>query len=305
MSRVHRGPKTMLAAAGCVAALATGVAVPATASAATTSICTSARHPRIAGRISRGIASAIASRPGSFVGLAASDPAEGLSCSYRQSTHFYSASVVKATILSALLLKEGGPAHLTTAQRNLARLMITQSSNSAATALWNEVGITGMQRFLNSAGMGQTILNHDAWGLTLITAHDELRLLQLLTARGPVLSGASRHYVLTLMAQVISAERWGVSAGAPSNVTVHIKNGWLPYPGGDDWRINSIGAFTGKGITYEIVILTGPPDGDGQGESYGIDTIQLAAAVINRNLAGTSASTAAPPSDGSLDAPGG
>ena len=79
-------------------------------------------------------------------------------------------------------------------------------------------------------------------------------------------------------------------------MTVHIKNGWLPYPGDDDWRINSIGAFTGKGITYQIAILTGPPDGDGQGESYGITTIQAAAAVINRNLAGTSASTVAPPS---------
>ncbi len=308
MSRMSRGPKTMLAAAGCVAVVAAGAAVPATASAASTaaaSICTSARHPRIAGRISRGIAAAIASRPGSFVGLAAADPAEDLTCSYRESTHFYSASVIKATILSALLFKKGGPGHLTARERSQAYLMITQSSNSAATYLWDDVGISNIQRFLNHAGMGQTILNHEAWGLTLITAHDELRLLQLLTARSPVLSGPSRHYVLSLMAQVISAERWGVSAGAPSNVTVHIKNGWLPYPGDDDWRINSIGAFTGKGITYQIAILTGPPDGDGQGESYGITTIQDAAAVINRNLAGTSASTVAPPSDPSLDAPGG
>ena len=65
--------------------------------------------------------------------------------------------------------------------------MITQSSNSAATTLWDEVGISNIQRFLNQAGMGQTILNHEAWGLTLITAHDELRLLQLLTARIAVL----------------------------------------------------------------------------------------------------------------------
>ncbi len=239
------------------------------------------------------------------MGLAASDPAEGLTCSYRQSTHFYSASVIKVTILSALLLKKGGPGHLTTRERNQAFLMITQSSNSAATYLWDDVGISHIQHFLNEAGMGQTILNDEAWGLTLITPHDELRLLQLLTARGPVLSGPSRHYVLSLMAQVVSYERWGVSAGAPSGVTVHIKNGWLPYPGSNDWRINSIGAFTGKGITYEIAILTGPSGGAGQAESYGIDTIQLAAAAINRNLAGTSASTVVPPSDASLDAPGG
>jgi hypothetical protein len=308
MSRIRRGPRTMLAAGGCVAALAAGIAVPATASAATTSICTSARHPRIAARISRGIASVIANRTASFVGLAASDPADGLTCSYRQSAHFYSASVIKVTILSALLLKEGGPANLTASQRSLAVQMITQSSNAAATRLWNEVGISGMQRFLDRAGMGQTVLNHQAWGLTLITPHDELRLLQLLTARGPVLSGRSRHYVLTLMAQVISGERWGVSFDAPSNVTVHIKNGWLPFPGANDWRINSIGAFTGKGITYQIAILTGPSGGAGQREAYGIETIQEAAGFINRNLAGTSAVTSAPPappSSSSLDAPGG
>jgi hypothetical protein len=308
MSRIQRGPLTILAAAGCVTALATAAAVPATANAATTTrICTSARHPRIAGRISGGIAAALKRRPGSFVGLAVADPAERLTCALNQSVHFYAASVVKVTILSALLLKEGGPGHLTRAQRNLAYLMITQSSNSAAQTLWEEVGVSHVQRFLNEAGMGQTILNN-AWGLTRITAHDELRLLQLLTSRGTVLSNASRSYVLSLMSQVIASERWGVSAAAPSNVTVHIKNGWLPYPRAIDWRINSIGAFTGNGISYQIVILTGPPDDEGQGESYGIQTIEAAARVINRNLAGKSAASSvppAPPTDNELDAPGG
>lgn len=264
-------------------------------------------HPRLAARISRGIAAAVASRGGSFEGLAASDAADGLSCRLHQWQHFYSASVIKVTILSALLLKEGGPGSLTSAQRNLAYLMITQSSNSAAQALWEEVGISHVQRFLNAAGMSNTILN-SAWGLTLITAHDELTLLHLLTTKGPVLSGSSRSYVLRLMAEVIGSERWGVSAGAPSSVTVHIKNGWLPYPGAADWRINSIGAFTGKGVAYQMVILTRPPDDEGQGESYGIETIEAIAAVINRNLAGNLASSTAPPApptDGELTAPGG
>ena len=98
-----------------------------------------------------------------------------------------------------------------------------------------------------------------------------------------MLNGRSRNYVLQLMAEVIPSERWGVSAGAPADVTVHIKNGWLPYPGANDWRINSIGAFTGMGITYQIAILTGPPAGGSQSEGYGITTIQDVAAVINRN----------------------
>ena len=70
-------------------------------------------------------------------------------------------------------------------------------------------------------------------------------------------------------------------------MTVHVKNGWLPYPdtdlGASDWHINSIGAFTGTNISYQIVILT-EPHGP-QSESYGITTIQDAAVVINRDLA--------------------
>lgn len=277
------------------------------AAAARTAICTSAKRPRLAARISRRISSILAQRTGSVVGLAASDTADGLTCALRQSVHFYSASVIKVTIISALLLKEGGPAHLTTAQRDLAYVMITQSSNSAATKLWNEVGLSHMQRFLNAARMRQTVLS-EAWGLTLITAHDELRLLHVLTTRGKVLGSSSRAYVMRLMARVVPAERWGVSAGAPNDVTVHIKNGWLPYPNANDWRINSIGAFTGKGIAYQIVILTAPPSvSEGQTESYGIQTVEDAAGVINRQLAGVSASSSVPPppTSAQLDAPGG
>ena len=37
----------------------------------------------------------------------------------------------------------------------------------------------------------------------------------------------------------MAGQRWGVPAGAPGKVTVHVKNGWLPYP--VHWHINSIG----------------------------------------------------------------
>jgi Beta-lactamase enzyme family len=221
--------------------------------------------------------------------------------------HFYAASVIKVTIISALLHKVGGPSRLTATQRHLAYLMITQSNNNAATALWNDVGMTDMQAFLKKAGMRHTILS-DAWGLTQITAQDELTLLHVLTKSNKVLGKSSHQYVLRLMAEVIPSERWGVSAGAPSDVTVHLKNGWLPYPKAIDWRINSIGAFTGKHIGYQIVVLTGPATAAGQGESYGIQTVQLVADVINRILARTQGKTSpapAVPGPAALRAPGG
>jgi beta-lactamase class A len=312
MERIRRTAVTtsvaimILASAGAVA-MTPAVAAPggSTAALAASHICTSAKHPKLAARISRGIRAALAGRTHSVVGLAAADAAVGLSCRFNQKLHFYAASVIKVTIISALLLKVHGPSGLTKAQGQLADLMITQSDNNAATALWNDVGMTDMQRFLNKAGMRHTVLSY-AWGLTLITAQDELTLLQLLTNPGKVLGKNSRNYVLSLMSYVIPAERWGVPAGAPSDVTVHVKNGWLPYPRAADWNINSVGAFTGNHIDYQIVILTGPSAG-GQTESYGIQTVQAAAMVINRQLAGRGARStpASLPDSAALAAPGG
>ena len=235
MNCFRQRPAAVLVTAGCAAGLAVAAAMPATAAvgraaSAASGICRSAKHPMLAARISKGIAAALAGRADSFVGMAASDAAEDLTCKLRETDHFYAASVIKVTIISSLLRKVGGPAGMTRAQHDLAYQMITQSSNSAAQKLWKEVGIDHVQDFLTAVGMRHTILNN-AWGLTLLTPQDELTLLDVLTTKGKVLSNSSRGYVLWLMSKVIPSERWGVSADAPSGVTVHIKNGWLPYPG--------------------------------------------------------------------------
>jgi beta-lactamase class A len=236
--------------------------------------------------MARGIDSALSGRD-SDVGLAVADPAFDLTCDLDPARHFDSASAIKATIISALLYKVHGPGHLTSAQRGLAWRMITESSNDAATDLWNEVGITSLQRFLDAAGMRHTILDDFAWGLSQLTAHDELTLLTVLTTHGPVLSPASRGYVLWLMSKVTASQRWGVPAGAPADVTVSVKNGWLPDPFTGAWHVNSIGAFRSLGryrsrhIGYQIAVLT---DGN-PSEAYGINTIQVAAEVINRDIA--------------------
>lgn len=300
MSRVGRNLLAAATAAATVAVVTATTFSPALAAAGkpaagraaastSTGACTSAKHPKLAARISKYVTAALARRPYSSVGMTVDDRSIGLTCSLHASEHFISASVIKVTILSALLLKEHGPSHLTAAQRTLAQEMITESDDDAATALWNEVGIPGMQTFLNRAGMRHTVLNA-AWGLTELTAHDEMTLLHHLTTSNKVLGKNSRKYVLTLMAEVVASQRWGVSADAPPDVTVHIKNGWLPYPDDDlsssDWHVNSIGAFTGKHIGYQIVVLTAPSSASDpeQTEGYGITTIEDAAGVVNREL---------------------
>ena len=262
-------------------AVALFVALPGHGSAvAAAELCSSSAHPALAGRISEGIEAARRGRE-SFVAVEVDDPGAGIVCRLDSGTHFDSASVVKVTILGTLL-RDAQAAHrsLTSQERALAWAMITRSDNDAASALWDEDGHVRLQRFLDAAGMTETVLGPDgAWGLTRITAADETRLLWLLLQPNRVLDTASRDYALALMADVIPSQRWGVPAGAPRSLVVHVKNGWLPLsPFG--WRINSIGWFTGHGQKYSIVVLTQ----DNPTMAYGVSTVERIAEAVNRDL---------------------
>jgi hypothetical protein len=252
--------------------------------------CLSKAHPRLAARLARDIHTALQGRVSS-VALRVEDRSEDLGCFLNTTTHFDSASVVKVEILGTLL-REAETQHrnLTASEVRLARLMITQSDNNAASALWAHVGRGRLRYFLSRAGMRQTQLGPGGyWGLTLITAHDERLLLDLIMYPNPVLDTASRNFALNLMAQVIPAQRWGVPAGAPADLTVHVKNGWLPLAT-HGWRIHSIGCFTGHHRGYIIVALTE----DNPTMAYGITTIQRVAEVIHRQL-NPAATTFVPP----------
>jgi len=282
---------TMIGGTAANAAIAGRLAsAAAQASAHVSCVSKSPDNDRLAERMARDIDDKLTGRV-STVGLKEIDNRTGVTCTYHPTTHFYAASVIKATILAALLrTAQEQRRHLTSSERRLAWLMITQSDNDAATALWNQEGPTRMQHLLNLAKMTQTKLAH-AWGLSLLTAHDEILLLSLLSSPNRILSLRSRLYAQNLMSHVISSQRWGVPAGAPTGVQVGVKNGWLPYPASDDWEINSIGFFrdTKPFRDYEIVVLTH----DNPTMSYGISTIAGAARAIHRDL-NPSATTAIP-----------
>jgi hypothetical protein len=265
------------------AVAARGVALggASTPAAAPSVVCTTAtdRHHPLASRMSGDIAAALQGRS-SIVGLKVTDSRTGVTCKVHQGWHFHAASIAKVIILGALLR------HLMAKHRDLSpdqvtltTEMITESSNSAATTLWDEVGRRHLQRFLNLARMTHTHLGPGVyWGLTRVTAHDELRLLKQLKSRRSVLDKPSRSYALSLMASVIPSQRWGVTAGAPTKLTAHVKNGWLPDP--VLWVINSIGLFTGPHRSYRIAVLTrGNPT-----MTYGVGTVQAVAEVINHEL---------------------
>jgi beta-lactamase class A len=248
--------------------------------AGSSTVCHSSAHGALAARLTRAIQAA---RHGhlSTVAVEVDDPGIRLVCRLNSSWHFDSASVVKVTILGALLRQaQDQHRHLTSTEKALAWAMITRSDNGAASALWAELGHGYLQHFLNLARMTHTFLGPDGlWGVTQITASDEALLLRLLLAKNRVLDTSARNYALSLMAHVIAVQRWGVPAGAPAGLTVHVKNGWLPLDT-HGWRIHSIGCFTGHGGGYSIVVLTQ----DNPTMAYGIATIEAIAEVINRDL---------------------
>jgi beta-lactamase class A len=272
---------SLIALAGPAPAATAANGRPAAVSVTTPAVaCTSASHPAVAATLARDIQAARRGRS-STVALWVDDPGAGITCSLSGSARFDSASIVKVTILGAVLRKAlDQNRFLTSSETTLLRAMITKSDNNAASTLWARLGRSYLQHFLNLAGMRQTVLGPGGyWGLTQITAHDEMLLLRLLLTSNTVLSANSRGYALGLMAQVISSQRWGVPAGAPRTVTVHVKNGWLPRAS-HGWRINSIGGFTWPGGWYSIVVLSM----DNPTMSYGITTAEAVARVIHRDL---------------------
>ncbi|MEV7993079.1 serine hydrolase [Streptomyces sp. NPDC086077] len=258
-----------------VAAASPAVAAPAPAVS-----CTSAKAG-LAAKLKKDITAALANRKGT-VAVGLYDRTTRTTCTLRSTSAYDSASVVKVTVLAALLwdAKKHGR-YLTARETSLATAMITKSDNAATSTLWKQLGLTKIKGFLTAAGMTQTKPGANGyWGLTRITVNDEQKLLKLVTAKNTVLSDNSRAYILKLMGQVVSSQRWGTPYGVPSGVSVAVKNGWLQRAT-YGWRVHSVGAFKGRGHDYMITVLT-------HGNStmnYGVATIQGVAKVIHRDLA--------------------
>ncbi|MGW0497578.1 serine hydrolase [Streptomyces sp. NPDC003007] len=268
------------------AAVGTGVLVPLVAAAtpaaaaAPAVTCTSAKAG-LAAKLKKDITAALATRKGT-VAVGLYDRSTNTTCTLRASSAYDSASVVKVTVLATLLWDaKKTNRYLTDRESTLAKAMITKSDNAATSTLWKQLGMTKIKNFLRGAGMTQTTPGANGyWGLTRITVTDEQKLLKLLTARNAVLSDNSRAYIVKLMGQVVSSQRWGTPYGVPSGVTVAVKNGWLQRSS-NGWRVHSVGAFKGGGHDYVMTVLT-------HGNStmnYGIATIQAVAKVMHRDLA--------------------
>jgi beta-lactamase class A len=189
-----------------------------------------------------------------------------------------SASIVKVDIMAALLARSSASNDpLSADDQDLLTSMIELSDNASATTLWNAVGgAPALKAFDQDVGMTQTTPSTclvcagfawPGWGLTKTTAKDQLTLLGLLVFPNTVVGSTERTDALNLMENVTSSERWGVTAGVPTGVTVALKNGWVPLPD-SLWQVDSIGWIDGDGRDYLLAVLS---DGN-PSEDYGIAT---------------------------------
>ncbi|MGW1278329.1 serine hydrolase [Streptomyces tsukubensis] len=271
--------RTGTVAAGPAGAVAAGRTGAVAAAAGATASCTTP-DVVLGFTLLYAVSGALRDRP-STTAVQLDDPSSGTHCELRADRAYDAASVVKVTVLGALLrtAEKAGRA-LTAREKHQARAMITRSDNAATSSLWQSLGTGRIDAFRKAAGMTRTALGRDGyWGLTRTTARDQNTLLRLLTTPNTVLTDASREHALGLMRDVVPGQRWGTPAGAPDGADVRLKNGWLPRAT-DGWRVHSAGVFTTGGRMYRLTVLTE----DNRAMGDGIATIEALSRALHREL---------------------
>ena len=165
---------------------------------------------------------------------------------WRRTFGFPSASVVKAMLMVAQL-RAAGPAAVPPAVRHELRVMITESDNDAALAVFARVGRAGLDRVARAARMtGFSVAGHlfDA----RITAADQVRLFLRIDRLVP---RRHRAHARRLLRSVIAPQRWGIARVAE-------RRGFTPFFKGG-WRIglvHQVALLERKGRRLALAVLT-------------------------------------------------
>ena len=193
---------------------------------------------------------------------------------FKAKRRFRSASVVKLMLLVSYLRREGvRHRSLHHSEKALLGPMIQRSDNSAATAIYNVVGNSGLNRLARAAAM-KRLRPNVIWGLTEITAADQAPFMFRLRRYIPK---RHRHYAFHLLSHIVSYQRWGVPPAKPRGWRVYFKGGFVPAGGG--WRINEVAQLRRRHHKLALAVLS-------QGNptlGYGAKTVQgVTARLLHR-----------------------
>jgi beta-lactamase class A len=207
---------------------------------------------------------AVAGQPAGSVSVAALNVASGATYAAGSASGMWTASAYKLLVLETLLVKVQARG-LTSAQQQLAEAMIEQSDNEAGYELFLQAGgRSALVATAASFGMAHTVPGRTDPTFTTTSGADYLVLLRNLVRTDGPLTAASRAYVIGLMSDVDSDQRWGVGVVADPGTTFANKNGWLAIdnengPGEDDdgrWAVTSVGIVTVGGESLLMAVFT-------------------------------------------------
>ena len=227
-------------------------------------------HAPTATQIRSGVRSAITSimkrQPNTAISVAALNTVTGERFVDGRTSGMFTASAYKLLCLSALLIHRS-PASLSDAEVASAEAAIEHSDNVAGYQLFLDIGgRPGLTSAIRTFGMTHTVAGGSDPTFTTTSAADYLTLLGALTGtmRDDPLSSKARSFILNLMGQVESDQRWGVGSAADRDTSFYNKNGWLSIgddngPGEDDdglWAVTSAGIVTVKGQRVLMAVFT-------------------------------------------------
>jgi hypothetical protein len=195
------------------------------------------------------------------IAAVAYDLTRGYYYTYNMNGQFITGSSIKVFIMSAffnMIEKQGREPNAT--EMGWLTIMIENSDNDAASALYNEIGrAAGMSRFLQQIGISDLHPDNDAWGWSLITPLAMVHLLTMLHD-GKVLNDQHRQQAFFWMTHIETDQRNGACLTAPANASFcAMKDGWLPGPDGL-WAANSSGIITVGQETYIVSVYTNGQD---------------------------------------------
>jgi hypothetical protein len=194
------------------------------------------------------------------VSLAAVNTVTGASISYGAGSGMYTGSIIKLNTLQTLLLQDqDAGTSLSDDDVSTATAAIENSSNDAQETMWAQIGSDPALAAANARlGPVSTVPGtDDFWGLTTTSAADQITLLRNLVRTGGPLTPASQSFILNLMRNVESDQRWGAGVVADAGTTFANKNGWLGVDDDDGkWLVNSDAIVTIHGQQVLISILT-------------------------------------------------
>ena len=226
----------------------------------------------------------LASRPGP-IAVAIAIPDRGTIYTANGDALFHTASVVKVSIMLTVMERAIQEKRaLTDDELALFERMITESENDPADELWLALDEGAeVEAYIHSLGLTAFAAGGVGnWARSHATAN-ELALLMAMLGGDEILNEPSRTLALDLMGRVVSGQRWGITAGAPSDAQIALKNGWIivELPDGI-WWVNSAGVVLPSAgrPAYSLAILT-----DQQATmKEGIETIAGIAARIHAAL---------------------